>query len=215
MKKAIILLLCLVMVLSLAACKSEEAQRVDKLIDDIGEVTLDSNKAIYNAEKEVENLAEEDRNQLENVEKLESMHEEYEYLKHKSKAEKVEKLISGLEEEITLSSATPIEKAQKAYDKLPDVEQKMVENYDVLEAAQEKLSEIKAKKVEELIDKIGEVSLSSKADIERAEDVYNNLSSYDQEKVSNRDNLIKAQEKYEYLKNKDSKQYRIWVPGGN
>lgn len=201
MKKALILLLCLVMVVSLAACKSEEAQRVDKMIDDIGEVTLDSNKAIYRAENEVEALSQEDRDQLENVDKLKAMHEEYDYLKLKTKAEKVEKLIGEIKEEITLSSGNAIDKAREAYEKLTTKEKELVENYDVLKKAQEKLEELRITHTEELINEIGEVSLDSscKYRIERAEEAYNKLSITGQGKVSNIDTLTEARQTYDHL----------------
>ena len=52
MKKILCLLLAAAMVLSLAGCgKSEAAQAVDDLIAAIGEVTLDSESAIREAEQ--------------------------------------------------------------------------------------------------------------------------------------------------------------------
>lgn len=70
MKKVIALILVLVMCLSLTACKSKEARNVEKLIDAIGEVTLESESAIISAENAYEALSEEDKAEIENYEIL-------------------------------------------------------------------------------------------------------------------------------------------------
>ncbi len=62
MKRLLSLTLALVMVLSLSACgQSAAAQSVDEQIDTIGEVTLDSESKIAEAESALAGLAEEDR----------------------------------------------------------------------------------------------------------------------------------------------------------
>ena len=72
MKKILLWVLAGAMMLSLAACgKSEAAKAVDDQIAAIGEVTLESETAISEAEAAVDALADEDREQLDNVDKLE------------------------------------------------------------------------------------------------------------------------------------------------
>ena len=69
MKKKILLwALAVSLMLSLAACgKSEAAKAVDDQIAAIGEVTLESEAAISEAEAAVDALSEEDRKQLDNT----------------------------------------------------------------------------------------------------------------------------------------------------
>ena len=80
MKRLISVVLIMVMILSLYACstnnqvaeptKSLEAVRVDRMIDSIGEVTLDSESKILEAEQAVEALSDEDYSQLEQLQVL-------------------------------------------------------------------------------------------------------------------------------------------------
>ena len=65
MKKYSILLLALMMCFVLTACKSEAAKNADNLISEIGEVTLDSESKIVEAEKAVAALEEKDKEQIE------------------------------------------------------------------------------------------------------------------------------------------------------
>ena len=81
MKKILLWVLAGAMMLSLAACgKSEAAKAVDDQIAAIGEVTLESETAISEAEAAVDALADEDREQLDNVDKLEQARADYEAL---------------------------------------------------------------------------------------------------------------------------------------
>lgn len=70
MKKIIALVLVLVMCLSLTACKSKEARNVEKMIEAIGAVSLESESAIVSAENAYEALTEEDKAEIENYEIL-------------------------------------------------------------------------------------------------------------------------------------------------
>lgn len=78
MKKAISLLLALVLCLSLCACgKSPELVNVETLIDRIGTVTLESEEAILKAEKAYEELYAQDQDKVKNINKLIEAREEY------------------------------------------------------------------------------------------------------------------------------------------
>ena len=70
MKKIIAIVLVLSMCLSLTACKSKEARDVEKLIEAIGEVTLEGESTIISAENAYEALEEEDKAEIENYEIL-------------------------------------------------------------------------------------------------------------------------------------------------
>ena len=81
MKRAVSVILALVMILSLTACgKSEATKAADAKIDAIGEVTLDSGTAIANAENAVKALSEEDLNALSGRSKLEKARDTYDAL---------------------------------------------------------------------------------------------------------------------------------------
>ncbi len=70
MKKALALLLALVMCLSLAGCKSKEVKNTEALIEAIGEVSLESESAIVAAEEAYNALSVEDKPEVVNYEVL-------------------------------------------------------------------------------------------------------------------------------------------------
>lgn len=78
MKKFLIVAMIAVLSVTLCSCKSKEAQAVDELILLIGEVSLDSEDRITNAEMAYEELSEKDRNKIENYSVLKTAREEYE-----------------------------------------------------------------------------------------------------------------------------------------
>ena len=96
MKKKILLwALAVSLMLSLAACgKSEAAKAVDDQIAAIGEVTLESEAAISEAEAAVDALSEEDRKQLDNTDQLEQARADYEALVLAGKVSEVEDAIA-------------------------------------------------------------------------------------------------------------------------
>ena len=78
MKKAIAVLLMVIMTLSLAACgKSQAVKDAEAAITAIGEVTLDSASAITNAEKLYNGLSEKDAKAVENYSELTAAKEKY------------------------------------------------------------------------------------------------------------------------------------------
>ena len=116
MKKILLLGLSLALMFSLAACgKSEAATAVDEQIAAIGEVTLESEAAITEAEEAVDALAAEDREQLENVGQLEQARADYEALVLAAEAAEVEEAIAAIGT-VTLDSAEAIDAARALYD---------------------------------------------------------------------------------------------------
>ena len=113
-KHTVSLLLALVLVFSLAGCKSEEAKNVDSLIDAIGEVTLDSNDAITAAEKALDALEEKDAKQVDGTEKLAEARSTYKNLVLDDKANAIVTLINAIGT-VTLDSYDAIQQAWDAY----------------------------------------------------------------------------------------------------
>lgn len=116
MKKILLWVLAAAMMLSLAACgKSEAAKAVDDQIAAIGEVTLESEGAISEAEAAVDALADEDREQLDNVDQLEQARADYEALVLAGKVSEVEDAIAAIGT-VTMESADAITDARSLYD---------------------------------------------------------------------------------------------------
>jgi len=115
-------------------------------------------------------------------------------------ADDVSEMIEALPdpEEVTLEDEDAIEEARDAYDKLSDEEKEKVpsELVEKLEADEEKLSELKAEKAEELISAIPDtVKLSDEDAIKAAREYFDELS--DEEKAMVDEALVAKLEKAE------------------
>ena len=171
--------------------KSEEATRVDNVISEIGTVTLESEEKIIKAEKEVEALEEEDYKQLDNLEVLQNARKTYTELINQEEINVVIRFINDIGE-VTLDSESKINSAQKRYDDLDDELKSEVTNYNVLEEAKSKYSQLRADNVMSLIDAIGTVTINSKDAIEAAEKAYKDLSIKEKDLVTNYLTLVVA-----------------------
>ncbi|HIY17501.1 MAG TPA: hypothetical protein H9839_09175 [Candidatus Intestinimonas stercorigallinarum] len=200
MKKILLLGLSLALMFSLAACgKSEAATAVDEQIAAIGEVTLESEAAITEAEEAVDALAAEDREQLENVGQLEQARADYEALVLAAEAAEVEEAIAAIGT-VTLDSAEAIDAARALYDGSDADVQGAVGNLADLEAAETALSDLRVEEVVGLIDAIGTVTLESAGAVDAAQDAFDALSDADAAKVGNADVLTAAAEQLKALK---------------
>ncbi len=195
MKKIFAYFLAAALLLSATACggKSEAAKSADEQIAAIGEVTLDSEPQISAAEEAVAALAEQDRQQLEHLDTLTDARAAYEALLLDAAAAEIEAAIAAIGT-VTIGSSQAIGAAASAYDSAPAEVQALVENADVLGAAQKALSDLYVSHVEEQIDAIGTVTLDSEAAIAAARDVFNSLPTSLQEQVENAAALFAAEE---------------------
>lgn len=131
-KRIIAFALILCMVLSLCACKSSEAKAVEQQIKNLGEITLDSEQAIKEAEDAYNALSSEDQASVKNYDMLEQAESRYMVIS-------LEKEIDEIGE-ITLESETAISELVDAYEKMTEDEQASVSNYEKLEGAVEELT---------------------------------------------------------------------------
>ena len=112
------------------------AKQVEKLIDDIGEVTLDSEEAIVAAREAYEALSDKEKAIVANLEVLEAAEEAYAALKGESdKIKNVEDLIAAIGE-VTADSGEAIAAAREAYDALSNSEKDQVANAEDLRRAE-------------------------------------------------------------------------------
>lgn len=132
MKKFLAVLMILCLCLSFAACgKSEQVEKVESAISDIGTVTLDSESLIVAAEELYNALPAEEKGDVENYSKLEDARTTY----NKIAVENVKSLIDAIGE-VTIDSATAIEAAKTAYNALSSDLQKEISNYDKIADAE-------------------------------------------------------------------------------
>ena len=187
------------------------AETVEKLIDAIGTVTLNSKDKIEAARKAYDALTYTQKQKVENYKKLTDAEAKFAELKKaddEEKAKAVEVLIDKIDEEITLDSETEITAARKAYDALTADQKKLVGNYKKLTDAEYDLALLKAdaqdkeaaEKVEKLIDAIGVVTSDSEQKIKAARDAYDNLTDLQKALVKNYADLEAAEAKLAMLK---------------
>ena len=166
-KKLLIYLLAAVMMLSLTACgKSEAAKAVDEQISAIGTVSLDSEAAIAAAETALAGLSEEDSKQVEGKETLTAARAAYEQLVLESQAKDIADMIAAIGA-VTLESGSAIDAAQAAFNAAPAEVQALVTNAGDLNAASQKLKELKKAEGERLL-----------ANMDKEEDKVRNLRFY-------------------------------------
>ena len=181
-------------------------EKVEKLIDAIGTVTLDSKDKIDAARKAYDSLTYAQKQDVSNYKKLTDAEAAYEKLKKaddEKKAKTVEALIDRIDWIVTLDSENAIVAARKAYDALTADQKKLVGNYQKLTDAEYDLALLKAdekdkkaaKDVAELIDAIGAVTPDSEDAIRKARDAYEKLTDTQKNLVENYVQLLLAEEK--------------------
>ncbi len=188
----------------LADLKAVDA--VEKLIDAIGTVTLDSEEAIKAARDAYDALTEEQKAQVGNYQTLLDAEAK---LADLQAADAVEKLIDAIGT-VTLDSEEAIKAARGAYDALTDAQKELVGNYQTLLDAEVKLADLQAADaVEKLIDAIGTVTLDSEEAIKAARGAYDALTDAQKEQVGNYQTLLDAEAKLADLQAADAVEKRI------
>ena len=175
----------------------QAADGVEKLIDAIGTVTLDSGEAIKAARGAYDALTEEQKAQVGNYQTLLDAEAK---LADLQAADAVEKLIDAIGT-VTLDSEEAIKAARGAYDALTEEQKAQVGNYQTLLDAEAKLADLQAADaVEKLIDAIGTVTLDSEEAIKAARGAYDALTEEQKAQVGNYQTLLDAEAKLAQLK---------------
>lgn len=125
---------------TLSGCgKSANVKTVDAMINAIGEVTLDSEDAILEAEEAVSALSSQERGELSYYSDLRRMRSELNALK----AEEVDALIKAIGSNVTLESESAVQAARDAYDALTKDMKLLVTKLSDLEAAEKTIKRLK------------------------------------------------------------------------
>ena len=121
------------------------ASEVEVLIETIGAISKDSGEAIKNARDAYDKLTDAQKALVDNYKTLTDAEAAYATLvqteEDETAAGNVEKLIAAIGT-VTKDSSEAIKAARSAYDKLTDTQKALVENYEVLTAAEAKLKEL-------------------------------------------------------------------------
>lgn len=175
---------------ALGCGKSKATIAADDLITSIGEVTLESKNKIQAAQQAISELTDWQKEQLENVDLLDSAVATYNRLL----ADKVEQTINSIGT-VTLDSGKAIEEAQKLYDSCSSEVKSAINNYVTLKNAENEFSRQRVNNVISLINQIGTITVKSESKISAAQTAYNALSVAEKSRVSNYSILSDAPQK--------------------
>lgn len=188
--------------------ENEKIDRVRRLIAAIGEVTLDSGDTLREAFEVYCSLSDSGRAQLAaEYAILRQKQADYERLiaAQDEAAAAVMRLISDLGE-IGIDSGAKLAKARDAYDALSETSRAKVTNLSALEAAEARYRALidasgeAARRVIDLIEAIGEVTLDKEKAIQRAREAYDALDADSAQRVTNLDRLLAAEKRLSELK---------------
>ncbi len=194
-----------------AAAEQERIDRaaaaaVDSLIDEIGDVTLESKQAIETARAAYDNLTPTQKTYVTKLDPLTAAEAAYKALVDQKAADDVMEKINEIGE-VTLDSKTAIEAARAAYDALTNDQKPLVENYNVLTAAEAELARLEAEakyeadlaaaaQVDEMIKRLFPVNRYSGPAIRMARAAYEALTADQKALVKHYDDLIKAEAEF-------------------
>lgn len=194
-----------------AAAEQERIDRaaaaaVDNLIDAIGEVTLKGKQAIETARAAYDNLTPTQKTYVTKLDTLTAAETAYKALVDRKAADDVMEKINEIGK-VTLESKTAIEAARAAYNALTNDQKLLVENYDVLTAAEAELARLEAEakdkadreaaaQVDEMIERLFPVNRYSGPAIRMARAAYDALTEDQKALVKHYDDLVKAEAEF-------------------
>ena len=194
-----------------AAAEQERIDRaaaaaVDNLIDAIGEVTLESKQAIETARAAYDNLTPTQKTYVTKQDTLTAAETAYKALVDRKAADDVIEKINEIGK-VTLESKTAIEAARAAYNALTNDQKLLVENYDVLTAAEAELARLEAEakdkadreaaaQVDEMIERLFPVTRYSGPAIRMARAAYEALTEDQKALVTRYNDLVRAEKEY-------------------
>ena len=194
-----------------AAAEQERIDRaaaaaVDNLIDAIGEVTLKSKQAIETARAAYDNLTPTQKTYVTKLDTLTAAETAYKNLVDRKAADDVIEKINEIGK-VTLESKTAIEAARAAYNALTNDQKLLVENYNVLTAAEAELARLEAEakdkadreaaaQVDEMIERLFPVNRYSGPAIRMARAAYEALTEDQKALVTRYNDLVRAEKEY-------------------
>ena len=203
MKRALsISVLLLSLCVLLTACG--KVRNAEKLIDDIGEVSVDSGPQIEAAERAIAELDADQQAKIKNLDLLEEAKLQYadalEIKKENDeKIKRVENRIQNIGT-VTIDSWSVISIARKEYNALDSDLQEAVPNKETLFEAERTFEALAIQTVTDEIEQIGTVSLEREDAIISAKKAYEKIDESIQKKIENREALFAAEDELIQLK---------------
>lgn len=208
-KRLVAIALLIILCVCFCACgKSEEAVIADELILSIGNVSLESENKIQEAETAVKALDEEKRKSLEHLEVLEAAKTAFEDLEAVEESKYLISLIDKIGDVTSLEQADSITYARTCYNRASKKAKNAVSNYEKLKTAEEAIRILKIQFVSDAIEQIGTVTLEDADLIFEARKIYNSLSPEDSNTIPDGDKITSAYEKLAELQKLEKEKER-------
>lgn len=203
MKRALsISVLLLSLCVLLTACG--KVRNAEKLIDDIGEVSVDSGPQIEAAERAIAELDADQQAKIKNLDLLEEAKLQYaDALEIKKENDEKKKRVENRIQNIgtvTIDSWSVISIARKEYNALDSDLQEAVPNKETLFEAERTFEALAIQTVTDEIEQIGTVSLEREDAIISAKKAYEKIDESIQKKIENREALFAAEDELIQLK---------------
>lgn len=199
---AIVGLLVLISIISSIqknAMPENEKTAVKELVSQIdalpGQISEQDEKTLLSLNKTYAAMNEDQQKKVKNYKKLVKAGDSLNAAKIKT----VEDAIAAIGT-VSLDSGDAIKKANSAYEDLPDDLKKQVKSYAALTQAQSDYNQLRADKVSEMIDGLGEIMLSSESKLNEIKKEYDALSADAQKLVANYGSYEAAVKKLDDLK---------------
>lgn len=185
-------------------CACSRVPRAEKLIREIGEVTVDSGPKIEAAEQAIAELDTEQKAKIGNLDLFDEAKRKYaEALEiqkeNDKKVKRVENRIENIKT-VTIDSWNTISIARREYDALDSDLQESVLNKDKLFESEAAFERLAIQTVTDAIEQIGTVSLESEDAIIRAKRAYEQIDESIQRKIKSREALFAAEDELIQLK---------------
>ncbi|MDT2848353.1 DUF4430 domain-containing protein [Vagococcus carniphilus] len=186
----------------------EAAKTVVETIDQLGTPTMANKAQVELARQLFDALTEEQKALVTNLETLTTAEKTVEELV--SNIDAVNEAIENLPETISLNDKEAVAKALALYNALPEASRVFVSNLEFLENANKQVKLLEeAQPVVDLINNIGEVTLSSESAIKDARQAFDKLSTDAQANVLNLETLTEAEDKLKELKGNESSEKEL------
>ncbi|MCR4946702.1 MAG: hypothetical protein K5929_07165 [Lachnospiraceae bacterium] len=188
------------------AYDKNKGAEVEACIQDLEEISLSSLNEIHSAENKYNQLTENQKGYVHNYELISQAYEEISRLRVENFENKVNEIGN-----VTLKSSKKIKAAREAYTDLSKEEKSETNLLSVLEKAEDELEKAQkkhdkklVKKVEEMIDNIGTVTLDKEEAIKKAENAFQELELDLRGDVKNYKVMVEARRKYKQLEEEEA-----------
>ena len=182
----------------------KKIKQVEKKIQDIKAVTIDSENAINMAREAFNRLEPELQADVSNKDNLFEAEASFEQLAIQTVTDVINQIGT-----VTLENEEAVTSAVAMYNKFDEGIQQKIENRETLFAAEEKLTQLKIIRAQNAISAIGTVTLDSESAIDDASEAFNSIPTAGRVKVENRADLTKAKEAYQALVDEQKRQKEV------